>query len=117
VQFDLRPEERVLTPLQTPTRERSPERERERENGYRDRDQDGYEGLDDEDRERGRRSNNDKAGRSSGSTRHRQRDDSPDSVASDDTIELPPRLDASGRKKDDDPLAVKLESVLSSILR
>lgn len=49
--------------------------------------------------------------------RERRRDDSPDSQASDETIELPPRFGERGRARDDDPLAAKLESVLVGLLR
>lgn len=47
--------------------------------------------------------------------RKRRRDESPDSDDSGDTIELPPRFDQYGRRTDDDPLADKLESVLSGL--
>ncbi|KAH3962657.1 hypothetical protein HBH51_172380 [Parastagonospora nodorum] len=49
--------------------------------------------------------------------RHRDRDESPASDASDQTIDLPPRFDDLGRKRPEDPLAEKLESVLQSIFR
>jgi hypothetical protein len=48
---------------------------------------------------------------------HQRRDDSPDSVASDSTIELPPRFDQHGRHKQDDPLAVGLDTILSSLFK
>jgi hypothetical protein len=59
-------------------------------------------------RERGRhRSHNDS----------HDRDDSPDSINSDETIELPPRFDQYGRRREEDPLAEKLESVLAGLFR
>lgn len=53
--------------------------------------------------------------RSSG--KRRRRDDSPDSVASDATIELPERFDRHGRRKAEDPVADKLEQVLSGLFK
>lgn len=47
----------------------------------------------------------------------RRRDDSPASDSSDTTIELPPRFDETGRVRDEDPLATKLESVLQGLFR
>ena len=49
--------------------------------------------------------------------RHGERDQSPASDASDQTIDLPARFDDLGRKRVEDPLAEKLESVLQSIFR
>jgi len=46
-----------------------------------------------------------------------RRDGSADSASSDGTIELPPRFDEQGRRKDDDPLANTLESVLAGLFR
>lgn len=89
VMFDLQPQEFEFTPES----EKVPETTRERESGR--------EGSRKRDRERGRR----------------RRDDSPDSDASDATIELPPRFDPQGRSKEEDPLAQKLESVLTSLFR
>jgi len=96
VQFDLNPKER------SPERHRSPDGQREiDEDKWRDRDADADEG---------RRSDYRKSGR--------RRDESPASGdESDTTIELPPRFDERGRRRDDDPLASKLESVLSSLFR
>lgn len=45
------------------------------------------------------------------------RNDSPASDASDTTIELPPRFDEHGRRRAEDPLADKLETVLQSLFR
>jgi hypothetical protein len=47
----------------------------------------------------------------------RGRDDSPGSDTSDTTIDLPPRFDEAGRVRDEDPLATKLESVLTGLFR
>jgi hypothetical protein len=93
VQFDLNP------------KERSPDGQRERdEDKWRDGDDDG-------DSDRGRRSSDHRRG-------SRPRDGSPTSGnESDTTIELPPRFDERGRRRDDDPLASKLENVLSSLFR
>jgi len=63
----------------------------------------------DRDRDRGRDSKRDRKGK-------RRRDDSADSAASDETIELPPRFDEYGRPREEDPLAEKLESVLKRVL-
>lgn len=84
-----------LSPVHTP-RALSPDRRHD------DRDQDGN-----------RR--DDRGGNRGSKSRHR--DDSPSSVSSGDTIELPPRFDAYGRPRDADPLASRLEAVLSGLFR
>jgi hypothetical protein len=83
VMFDLNPQEKEISP------------ERTRDDDDDDDDRDG--------RGRHHYSSND---------RHRHRDDSPDSVSSSSTIELPPRFDELGRQRELDPLAKGLESVL-----
>lgn len=94
VQFDLNPKER------SPERQRTPD-------GQREVDEDKWR---DDDEDRGRRSDHRKSGR--------RRDQSLASGdESDTTIELPPRFDEKGRRRDDDPLASKLEDVLSSLFR
>lgn len=56
--------------------------------------------------------------RESGRRRKRHhRDESPGSDDSDATIDLPPRFDEQGRKRANDPVADKLESVLQSLFR
>lgn len=58
---------------------------------------------------------NDERGRRHGrrrSDKHRRRDGSADSAASDETIDLPPRFDEYGRRKGEDPMADKLEDFL-----
>lgn len=95
VQFD-------LTPREEPSPERTPRnrsRDREEDDGRRRGDRD----------ERGRNRNVDGA--------NHRRDHSSDSVASDATIELPPRFDEHGRRRGDDPIADKLESVLAGLFR
>jgi hypothetical protein len=59
----------------------------------------------------------DERGRSDGQygSHERSRSDSPSSVSSGDTIELPPRFDEHGRRKGDDPVADRLEEVLNGI--
>jgi hypothetical protein len=86
VQFDLHPEE------QEPERRTSPDRRHSKEKSR------------DEHDDRGRRQRR---------AKDHYRDDSPDSVSSGETVDLPPRFDASGRPKSDDPLADKLEDILS----
>lgn len=97
VQFDLNPKERSISPLPESEPDHD-ERDEKRKRRERDRDRD-------RDRERSGR-------RSKESSR---RDGSPDSDDSGATIELPPRFDERGRRKDDDPLANQLEHVLTSL--
>jgi hypothetical protein len=88
VQFDLNPKERSLE------RQRSPDGQRERdEDKWRDGDHDRH-----------------KSGR-------RRDESSASDHDSDTTIELPPRFDETGRRREEDPLANKLETVLSSLFR
>lgn len=89
--FDLQPQEFEITPQS----ERAPEKPR------------GEEG----DRDGGRKRERNKG------SRRRRRDESTDSSASDATIELPPRFDEFGRATDEDPLAQKLEQVLTGLFR
>lgn len=100
VQFDLKP--------RGPSREVSPTKEA-RTHG------------DDDGEHRSKRRKDDERSdstRESGRRRKRHhRDESPGSDASDATIELPPRFDDQGRKRPEDPLADKLESVLMNLLR
>ena len=106
VQFDLNPET-----LEIPSNSDN-EREKEKSKHERDSDLRGEDGHRDKRRDR----ENDRGRhRSNGSSRHR--DDSVDSAASDETVELPPRFDQHGRRKDDDPLAKGLEQVLSGLFR
>lgn len=102
VQFDLTPRE--LSPEHESDKDKDRERERRREKKRDDRD---------DRRDRGRERRRDRDSDGSG---RRRRDGSADSAGSDETIELPPRFDDFGRRKDDDPLAEKLESVLSRLL-
>lgn len=123
VQFDLNPQE------QSPERTKSPDRSRSHRSSRDGRDERDYDledhrrGDDRESRDRGRRGNGEMNGTRNNSNqddtqeRKRHRDDSPDSVSSDATIELPPRFDEYGRRKADDPLAEKLESVLQGLFR
>lgn len=99
VMFDLQPQEFEFTPDGEKVPELSREQERPREH-ERVRERDG--------------------GRRKERRGHRgRRDESPASDASDSTIELPPRFDQHGRVRDEDedPLAAKLESVLSGLFR
>jgi len=94
VQFDLTPK--------GPSRAPSPEKEddeRERRHRRRRKDDERPDGT----RESGRH------------RKRRHRDESPGSDASDATVELPPRFDEHGRKRQEDPVADKLESVLQSL--
>ena len=89
--FDLRPQEFEFTPDSEQVPERTKEKKSDRRGGR--------------DRERGR----DKA--------RGRRDESTDSSGSDATIELPPRFDEFGRARNEDPLAQKLEQVLTGLFR
>lgn len=96
VQFDLNLREQSPPAIphdETANREERREDDDERKNRQRDRGRDGE-----------RRS-------------RRRRDSSQDSATSDATIELPSRFDDLGRRKGDDPLADKLESILNGFLR
>jgi hypothetical protein len=56
--------------------------------------------------------------RESGRRRKRHhRDESADGSESDATIDLPPRFDEQGRRRTEDPVAGKLESLLMGFLR
>jgi hypothetical protein len=103
VQFDLDPQE-----LKTPEDEK--DEPRHRSSSRRDRDHESRKDKRDDRDDRGRRRD-----RNRGRDRDRRRDGSADSAASDETIELPPRFDNYGRRKEDDPLAEKLESVLNKL--
>jgi len=97
VQFDLNPQE-----FEIPSnKERSSDRQR-------DHGEDKW-----QDTERSRKSGREKER----DARRSHRDESPGSDDSGDTIELPPRFDEHGRKREDDPLADKLESVLTGLFR
>lgn len=144
MQFDLKPQEQTIprdpSPEPERTRERERDRERDRERGKRrnDHDDDDYDDDDNErtggdgDRDRDPRRNHhdhqhrrrktghdSHASKEPGRTRKRHdRDESPASdAASDTTVELPPRFDEQGRRRPEDPLADKLESVLMGLFR
>ena len=91
VMFDLQPQEFEFTPDSEKVPERTGETKSERHGGRK--------------RERHR----DKA--------RGRRDESTDSDDSDATIELPPRFDELGRARNEDPLAQKLEQVLTGLFR
>jgi len=55
----------------------------------------------------------DDRGRRSWRSHDNTRSDSPSSVSSGETINLPPRFDELGRRKGDDPLADQLEDILN----
>jgi hypothetical protein len=103
VQFDLNP--------RGPSRESSPirgERAEAREDSGDNR------------RHRRRRKDDERSDSTRESGRHRKRhhrDESPGSSDSDTTIDLPPRFDEHGRRRQEDPMADKLESVLQSLFR
>jgi len=59
------------------------------------------------------RDSHDDRGRRHKHSKHHSRDDSPSSVSSSDTIDLPPRFDETGRRKGDDPIADRIEDILS----
>jgi len=96
VQFDLSPHELSPSGSEDESRRRSSSDRNDRE-GRKEKRED-----------RGRHQDRD--------SRSRRRSGSADSAASDETIDLPPRFDDFGRRRDDDPLASKLESVLSKLL-
>lgn len=109
MQFDLNP--------MGPSREVSPVRSEGRREKEKDEDED--EGKEHHRRHR-RRKDDERSDstRESGRRRKRHhRDESPGSDDSDATIDLPPRFDEHGRRKGDDPVADKLESVLQSLFR
>jgi hypothetical protein len=106
VQFDLTP--------RGPSREPSPEREQEELTPDAKDDSDDHHR-----RHRRRRKDDERSDASRESGRHRKRrhrDHSPVSD-SDTTIDLPARFDEHGRRKPEDPMADKLESVLQSLFR
>lgn len=70
-----------------------------------------------DDRDRNDRSGRPRSRKDDRERKRGRRDSSADSAASDATIELPPRFDPQGRRKGDDPLADKLETILSGWLR
>lgn len=100
VKFDLNPQEE-------PSRGSSPkgEKEEEHDHGHRR-----HRRRKDDERSNSTR----ESGRDS--KRHR-RDESPGSDVSEATIDLPPRFDEQGRRRPEDPLADKLESVLHTLFR
>jgi hypothetical protein len=105
VQFDLNPR----GPSREPSREPSPVKEE-------------VEDSDDDERRqhRRRRKDDERSDSTKESGRHRKRhhrDESPGSDNSDATIDLPPRFDEHGRRRPEDPMADKLESVLQSLFR
>lgn len=107
VQFDLNP--------RGPSREPSPE-SKERHS----HDEDEARADEGEHRHRRRRKDDERSDstRESGRRRKRHhRDESPGSDDSEATIDLPPRFDEQGRRRADDPVADKLESVLQSLFR
>lgn len=104
VQFDLNTQEQSPERHHSPNRDYPPER-RDRDREKRD------------DRRRGDRDDRGRHRERNSKSNGRRRDDSADSAASDATIELPPRFDDQGRRKGDDPIADKLESVLASLFR
>jgi hypothetical protein len=88
-------------------------RRRHRRHRYRDDDQT-FEDQRDEDRQRHHRRR--KSHDPSSSRPSAPRKDSPDSVNSSETVELPPRFDHEGKKvpeRGEDPLADKIEDLLS----
>jgi hypothetical protein len=119
VKFNLEPQgpTRSREPSREPSRKREseqdPEPEREPEQEPNDDDEHTH-------RRHRRRKDDERSNstRESGRDRKRhRRDESPASDASDATIDLPPRFDERGRKRPEDPLADKLESLLQNFLR
>lgn len=103
VQFDLNP--------RGPSREPSPEKEKREES------EESEEG--EHRRQRRRRKDDERSDSTRESGRHRKRHhrDDDDGHDSDATIDLPPRFDEHGRRRPDDPMADKLESVLQTLFR
>ena len=103
VQFDLNP--------RGPSREPSPETEKHD-------DSDGSEEGEPR-RHRRRRKDDERSDSTRESGRHRKRHhrDDDEGNESDATIDLPPRFDEHGRKRPEDPMADKLESVLQTLFR
>jgi hypothetical protein len=104
VQFDLTP--------RGPSREPSPDKAETARDNSDDHDHDHH-------RRHRRRKDDDRSDSTRESGRHRKRHHRDHSPASDSdtTIDLPPRFDERGRRKPEDPMADKLESVLQSLFR
>jgi hypothetical protein len=106
VQFDLTP--------RGPSREPSPDKAEtaDARDNSDDHDHDHH-------RRHRRRKDDDRSDSTRESGRHRKRHHRDHSPASDSdtTIDLPPRFDERGRRKPEDPMADKLESVLQSLFR
>jgi hypothetical protein len=125
VKFDLHPQEQVISPNPSPSpshRERERDRQHERrddsdsEDERRDSNRDG-DGDDRTPHRRRRADERSNASQGSGPDRKRhRRAEDPDSDT-DSTVELPPRFDERGRRKEDDPAAETLERVLQGLFR
>ncbi|KAF3051303.1 hypothetical protein E8E11_002658 [Didymella keratinophila] len=115
VKFDLNPQEQEISPNPSP--------ERHDDRDHRERRDDSDSGDErhgsDRDRDRRRRHADERSNGSQGSGRDRKRHRRAESPGSDtdSTIELPPRFDKEGRRRDDDPAAERLEKVLQSLFR
>ena len=122
VKFDLNPQEQEISPNPSPERiNQNRDRHRERRD---DSDSDDERRSSDRDRDRDRdhhrrRHTDERSNGSQGSGRDRKRHRRAESPGSDtdSTIELPPRFDEKGHRKDGDPAADKLEKVLQSLFR
>ena len=124
VKFDLNPEEKEISPNPSPERTNgNRDRHRERRDDS-DSDSERHGSSPDRDRDRDRehhrrRHTDERSNGTQGSGRDRKRHRRSESPGSDtdSTIELPPRFDEKGRRKDDDPAADRLEKVLQALFR
>ncbi|KAJ8104568.1 hypothetical protein OPT61_g10689 [Boeremia exigua] len=118
VTFDLNPQEQEISPNPSPERTNE-NRDRHRERRHDSDSDDERRGPDRDGDHHRRRHADERSNGSQGSGRDRKRHRHAESPGSDtdSTIELPPRFDEKGRRKDDDPAADKLEKVLQSLFR
>lgn len=101
VKFDLHPQEQEISPI---------DRDRSDDSGTEDERRDSH-------RRRRHADDRSNASQASGPARKRNRRTESPGSDTDSTIELPPRFDEKGRRRDDDPAAERLEKVLQSLFR
>ena len=123
VKFDLNPQEQEISPTPSPDRfdeDRDLHHDRRYDSDSDDRRRSSSQHRDrDRDRNDRQRHTDEQSNGSKESGRDRKRNRRAESPGSDtdSTIELPPRFDERGHRRDDDPMAEKLESVLKSLFR
>jgi hypothetical protein len=127
VKFDLNPQEQEISPMSSSEHvNESKDRHGERRHDSDDSDAERHGSDREKDRDKNRDSEHhrrrhadERSNDSQGSGRDRKRNRRAESPGSDtdSTIELPPRFDEKGRRKDNDPAADTLERVLQSLFR